>query len=173
MEAINAILTRRSVRTYTEEQIDSATLRTLLECGMAAPTAVNSRDWAFVVVTDRDQLQRIAACNGHAARMLPTAAAAIVVCGDTSRAYKGAPDYWIVDAAAATQNILLAAHALGLGAVWLGTWPQEHKVKGISEILEIPSHIVPLSVISLGHPAPEARRERPLYEEDRVHFDRW
>ncbi len=173
MEAVENILKRRSIRKYTDKKIDEETMHKLLECGMAGPTCVNARDWAFIVVDDKELLRELSRCNGRAAGMLPDAAAAIIVCGDLNRAFSGAKDYWIEDASIATQNIILAASAMGLGAVWLGTYPQEDKVGNVKELIKLPDEIVPLSVIALGYPAEEKPDDKIIYEESRVHYNKW
>ncbi len=173
MEAVENILKRRSIRKYTDKKIDAETMHKLLECGMSGPTCVNSRDWAFIVVDDKELLKGLSQCNGRVAGMLPDAAAAIIVCGDLERAFSRAPDYWIEDASIATQNILLAASAMGLGAVWLGTYPQEDKVANVRELMRLPDEIVPLSIVALGYPAEEKPDDKLTYEEDRVHYNKW
>ncbi len=173
MTTIDNILQRRSIRKYTEKPIDAETMHTLLTCAMAGPTSVNSRDWAFVVVDDKALLRELSACNGTSALMLPSAAAAILVCGDLSRAFPVAPDYWVIDGAIATQNIILAANELGIGSVWLGTYPQMERVENVTKLLSLPENIVPHSIVSLGYPDEVKDTEKRLYEEDRVHFNRW
>lgn len=173
MEAVENILKRRSIRKYTTEKIDADTMHKLLECGMAGPTCVNARDWAFIAVDDNELLAKLAECNGRPAGMLPDAAAAIIVCGDLSRAFPRAKDYWIIDASIATQNIVLVANAMGIGTVWLGTYPQMERVEKIEKLLELPEEIVPLAVIALGYPAEEKPDDKFIYEESRVHFNKW
>lgn len=173
MNTLDTILSRRSIRKYTEQKIDAETLHKLLECGMAGPTCLNKRDWSFIVVDDKDTLQKLAECNGKPAAMLPHAAVGIVVCGDTSRSFQDAVDYWVVDSAIATQNIILAATDLGIGSVWLGTWPQMERVNKIAALLKLPDCIRPLSIIALGYPAETRDTAKVLYEEDRVHFNKW
>ena len=128
MNAMEAILTRRSVRKFTGQPIEEEKMHQILEAAMSGPCCVNARDWAFLVVTDHGKLQQMAEANGRPAQPLKSAAAGILVCGDLDRAFPPAQDYWVIDGAIAAQNICLAAHALGLGAVWLGTWPQEDRV---------------------------------------------
>ena len=125
MDAMEAIFTRRSTRQFTEQPIEEEKLRKILEAAMSGPCCVHARDWSFVVVTDREKLQQMAAANGEPARCLKGAAAAILVCGDLERAFPAAPEYWIIDGAIAAENICLCAQALGVGSVWLGTWPQK------------------------------------------------
>lgn len=150
---VENIMTRTSVRAYTDETVSADTIETLLRAGMAAPTAVNKQPWHFVAITDRQKLDSIAIANPNAG-MARKAPLAIVVCGDLKKALEGqAQAYWVQDCSAATENILLAAHALGLGAVWTGLYPTEDRVKAVSELLKLPETIVPLCAIVIGHPA--------------------
>lgn len=172
-EAINAILSRRSIRKYTDRRICEEDIHLLLTSAMSAPSCVNSRDWAFIVVTDKDMLCRMADANGRPAEPLRGAAAGILVCGDLSRAFQKAPEYWIIDCAIAAQNICIAAQAMGIGSVWLGTWPQTERVKNQAALFSLPEHIVPHSIIALGYAAEEPEARTCVYEASCVHFDRW
>ena len=172
MEALEAIFTRRSIRNFTEDPISDETMQTLLKAAMSGPCCVNARDWAFIVVRDRDMLNRMADANGRPAEPLRNAAAAILVCGDLNRAFPPAKDYWVIDGAIAAQNIVLAAHALGLGSVWLGTWPQGERVEAQAELFGLPVEIVPHSVIALGYPLKEMP-EKDGYDPERVHMEKW
>lgn len=134
MDAINALFTRRSTREFTEQPIESEKLHQILGAAMSGPCCVNARDWSFVVVTEKAKLQKMAEANGEPARPLKNAAAGILVCGDLERAFRFAKDYWIVDGAIAAENICLCAHALGIGSVWLGTWPQMDRVQRQREL---------------------------------------
>lgn len=151
------ITTRSSVRSYIDKPVEDGKIDTLLHAGMAAPSAVNRQPWEFVVVNDRKLLQQIAQLTPNAA-MASEAPLAIVACGDMSK-YK--PDenrlreFWVQDLSAATENILLQAHALGLGAVWTGTYPSEERCAAISQLLKLPEHIVPLCTIVIGYPKGE------------------
>ena len=150
---IENIMTRTSIRQYTDQTVSADTIETLLRAGMAAPTAVNAQPWHFVAVNDKAKLQELAAANPRA-KMLETAPLAIVVCGDLKKAMEGpGRAFWIQDCSAATENILLAAHALGLGAVWTGCYPMDDRVAEVSKVLKLPETIVPLCVIAIGHPA--------------------
>ena len=173
MDTIHAIKTRISTRQYTDQPISDEALHTILEAGMSGPSAVNARPWSFIVVRDKEMLSKMADCNGRAAEPLRGAALGILICGDLERAFKPAPDYWVVDGSIAAQNMILAAHAMGIGSVWLGTWPQENKVQAQKELFGLPEHIVPHSIIAFGYPAQESTKEKLLYEEDRVHFEKW
>ena len=174
MDALEAIYTRRSIRKYTDQPVGEEQVQALLKAGMIAPTAVDNRDWEFVVTRGRRTLDALAGCLGLSGGMLREAPLAIALCGDWNRAYRWARDYWVEDCAAAAENILLAAHALGLGAVWLGTYPQTDKMRQVAQTLALPAHIIPFCVFSIGWPAeqkPAAADER--YDEAKIHFDRW
>ena len=149
--AINNIMTRTSVRNYTAEPVSEETLTALVKAGMAAPTAMNTQPWKFIVITQRATLDSLAGVLPFA-KMLTKAPAAIVVCGDLTKAIASAPEFWVQDCSAATQNILLAAHALGLGAVWTGAYPTD-RAETVRTHLDLPENLVPLCVIALGHPA--------------------
>ena len=154
---VECIMTRTSIRQYTDRTVSADTIETLLRAGMAAPTAVNKQPWHFVAITDREKLDGIAIANPNAG-MAKKAPLAIVVCGDMKKALEGsARAFWIQDCSAATENILLAAHALGLGAVWTGLYPNEDRAKAVSELLKLPETIIPLCAIVIGYPA-----EQPL-----------
>ena len=149
--AINNIMTRTSIREYTNEPVSKTDIETMLRAGMAAPTAVNRQPWHFVAVTDKAKLAELAGRRGG---MVKQAGVAIVVCGNIDKALQGpAQAFWIQDCSAATQNILLAANALGLGAVWTGCYPMDERVAEVSKVLKLPETIIPLCVIAIGHPA--------------------
>lgn len=169
MDAIEAILTRRSIRRYKPDPVARESLRTILECAMAAPSAVNQQPWQFVVVDDRAILDAIARVHPYA-QMVKEASLAIVVCGDTSSLK--APGYWPQDCAAATENILVAARALGLGTCWCGVYSNEKRVSAFRELFKLPEHIVPFCVIAVGHPA-EQKPAANRYDESRIHYNQW
>lgn len=166
---IGNIMTRTSVRQYTDRQISADTLETLLKAGMAAPTAVNKQPWAFVVTTGRDALDSLATLQPR----LKTAAAAITVCGDMTRAIEGeGRDFWVQDCSAATENILLAAHALGLGAVWTGVYPIAERVGNVSRALALPDSVVPMCIIAVGYPIAD-QEPKDKWDPSKVHYQRW
>jgi nitroreductase len=166
---MEAILTRRSVRKYTDREVPDTVVTDLLRAAMAAPSAQNQQPWQFVVVRDRGLLESLAAAHPYGG-MTRDAQVAIVVCGDLTR--EKSPGFWVQDCAAATENLLIAANAAGLGAVWTGIYPREERVARVGAILGLPDHIVPLAVVPIGypaeHPAPVDR-----FEPGRVHVDRW
>jgi len=165
-ELIQTIFARRSIRKYTHEPVSEADVKTLLEAAMAAPSASNLKPWHFIVVTERQTLDNLAEAHPHG-KMLFQAPLCIGVCGDPA-----ASRYWAQDCSAATENLLLAATALGLGAVWLGVYPREERVAAVRQVLGIPETIVPLNLISIGHPA-EEKEPRTQYDEARVHREGW
>ena len=164
---IETIFSRRSIRKYTEEPVHEEKVRTLLEAAMAAPSASNRKPWHFVVVTERETLNRLAYAHRYG-KMLHEAPLCIVVCGDESIAQR----FWQQDCSAATQNILLAAQALGLGSVWCGVYPSEGRVRDVSEILGIKAPVKPLNLIAVGYPA-EKKDPRTQYDDSRVHREHW
>jgi nitroreductase len=169
MDAIEAILTRRSIRRYTGEPIADGDVDTILHAAMAAPSAGNQRPWRFVVITDPETLTAAAASTPYGS-MLLEAAVGLVVCADT-RELKH-PGMWQQDCSAATQNALLAAHALGLGAVWLGFWPKMERVEPLKAALRIPDGVEPLAVLAIGHPL-EHKPPADRFDASCVHRDRW
>ena len=150
--AIETIMTRTSIRSFTDRQVSADTIEMLLRAGMAAPTAVNKQPWHFVVVNDRAKLNELGG-NGRQSQMWKESPLAIVVCGDMNKALEGpAQAFWVQDCSAATENILLAAHTLGLGAVWTGCYPMEERMANVSQVLNLPETIIPLCVIVMGYP---------------------
>jgi nitroreductase len=169
MEALEAILTRRSIRKYSNKPVSEEAVRTLLEAGMSAPSAMNEQPWEFIVTRKREALLAIKDVHPYAA-MLAEAQRAITICGNTAREKR--PGYWMIDCSAATQNILLAAHALGLGAVWLGVYPNQDRVEPISRLLELPPDVIPLAIVAIGYPA-ESKETSRRYDPERVHEEKW
>ena len=173
MDTIQAIMSRVSVRQYSDREIPEEALRVILEAGMSGPSAVNARDWSFIVVRDPEMLNKMADANGRPAQPLRSANLGILVCGDTERAFQRAPDYWVVDGSIAAQNMILAAHALGIGSVWLGTWPQMDRVKAQTALFGLPDTQIPHSIIAFGYPQEESTKEKQIWEPDRVHYEKW
>lgn len=174
MKSTELITNRRSVRQFIDKPIEEETLHRILDAAMSGPCCVNARDWAFIVVTDREKLCAMAEANGAPAAPLKQAAAAILICGDLKKAFPPAPDYWVIDGAIAGQNICLAAYGLGVGSVWLGTWPQMERVTHQRELFNLPEHIVPHSVIALGYPAESITDPRDSrYDPACVHWNGW
>ena len=151
--AINNIMTRTSIRQYTDAPVSKENIETMLRAGMAAPTAVNRQPWHFVVINSKEKLAELAG-DGPRGGMLKKAPLAIVVCGNMDKALKGtAQGFWVQDCSAATENILLVANALGLGAVWTGLYPDENRSAEVAKVLKLPQTYIPLCTIVIGHPA--------------------
>ncbi|MCH5240557.1 MAG: nitroreductase family protein [Muribaculaceae bacterium] len=165
------ILTRTSIRQFTDQKIDKDIIDNLLKAGMAAPSAVNAQPWAFVVVDDKailDSLNEVKPWFN-----LKTATAAIIVCGDMSKAMEGpGREYWVQDCSAVTENILLAAHAYGLGAVWCGVYPNQEIIPGVVKVLNLPENIIPLNVITMGYPA-ENPEPKDKFKSENIHYNVW
>lgn len=169
MDALEAIYSRRSIRRYTGEPVPNEMIQELLKAAMSAPSAGNEQPWEFVVITEREMLNRIPSIHPYS-QMLKEAPAAILVCGNEQREkYSG---YWVQDCSAATENLLIAARALGLGTVWLGVYPLEERVKGLRLLLGIPEHITPFSLVSFGFPA-EEKPPSNRFDNTRIHYDHW
>lgn len=167
---MEAIFTRRSIRRYTAEPVAEEAVARLLAAAMAAPSAGNQQPWQFIIVRDRATLDAITLVNPYA-QMLKEAPVAIVVCADLSCS-KYPHDYWALDCAAATQNILLAAVSLGLGTCWLGIYPDSERVEGLRRIFATPDGIVPFAAVAIGHPA---RTPSPAdrFDRERIHYEKW
>jgi nitroreductase len=166
---VSDIRSRRSIRKYTGEEVTDEQVTELLKAAMSAPSAGNQQPWRFVVIRSQAQRELIPTFHPHAL-MAPSASVVIAVCGDMSMLRL--PERWVQDCSAATQNLLLAAHDMGLGAVWLGVYPTEERVEGVRRLLDLPEHIMPLAMVAVGHPAehpPAADR----FETGYVHYDRW
>jgi len=169
MDAMEAILSRRSIRRYTDKPVSDEVVKELLEAAMSAPSAGNEQPWHFVVIRDRQILNEIPKIHPYSG-MLKEAPLGILICGDESlQKYKG---YWVQDCSAATENLLIAINAKGLGGVWLGVYPIEDRVIGIRKLLGMPESVIPFSLISLGYPA-EQKTSSNRYDESRVHHDKW
>ena len=166
---LNAILSRRSIRLYTADPVPEELVLQLLEAAMSAPSAGNQQPWQFVVITDKDILRQVPSCHPYA-YMVPSAPLAIVVCGDLSLVTR--KGYWVQDCSAATENLLLAAGGLGLGAVWLGVYPLQQRVAGLRRLLELPEHVVPLALVPVGYPA-EHKPPAVRFIPGRVHQNGW
>jgi nitroreductase len=169
MDPLECIMSRRSIRRFTGEPVDEATVERLLRAAMAGPSAGNQQPWRFVVLEDREARVEVAGCSPYAS-MLPDSAVGIVVCGETDG--EKHPGYWVQDCSAAVENLLLAACALGLGAVWLGFHPDSTRTECCREALGMPDHIVPMAVIAIGHPA-EEKPPADRFDPDFVHRNRW
>lgn len=166
---MEAILTRRSIRSYTSDAVPDNVLKELLKAAMAAPSADNEQPWHFMIIKDRNTLNQIPTVHPYA-KMIKKAPVAILVCGDLDLAVHG--EMWVQDCSAATENILIAVQSKGLGAVWLGVYPREERINGLRRLLQIPNRIIPFALIPIGYPA-EQKPPSNRYREDRIHHDIW
>jgi nitroreductase len=169
MDTLTAIHTRRSIRQYRKDPVPDDILEQVLRAAMAAPSARNGQPWHLVVIRDPDLLSQVPSFHPNGA-MAAEAPLAILVCGDIR--LEGSPGYWSIDCAAATQNLLLAAHDLGLGAVWTGVYPREERIAGFRQLLDLPEEVIPHTLVPLGYPA-ETPISTDRYAPQRVHYDGW
>ena len=169
MEAMDAILSRRSIRKYTSDSIPETVINELLEAAMSAPSSNNQQPWHFVIINDRVILDEIPNFHPYS-NMLKEASLAIAVCGDLQ--LEKSRGTWFLDCSAATENILIAAQAKGLGAVWLGIYPREERIRGLQDLLALPQHVIPLSLVSIGYPAEEKPRVN-RYNASRICYNQW
>ncbi|MBN1846486.1 MAG: nitroreductase family protein [Sedimentisphaerales bacterium] len=165
------IITRRSIRKYTAAPVEPKMIEAILQAAMAAPSAHNEQPWHFVVIRDRTVLEAIPKFHPYAG-MLAEAPLAIAVCAEHAREKDPSAGYWIQDCAAATENILLAAHGLGLGACWLGIHPRPQRQEALAALLGLPDGVEAFGMVALGHPA-ERKPPAQRYLPDRVHHDCW
>lgn len=166
---MDVIFKRRSIRKFTNEEICDEIIERLIRAGMAAPSAHNEQPWQFVIIKDKEILHTITDFQPYS-KMLLQANCAIVVCGDLSDERR--ERCWVQDCSAATQNILLMAESLGLGATWVSAYPVESINKPLKKLLELPDYVIPLSIIALGYPA-ETKPPIDRYDELRVHINKW
>jgi nitroreductase len=169
MDTLDAIHSRRSIRLYQDKPVPEELVQKLLAAAMQAPSARNQQPWQFVVIDDRAILAEIPTFMPNAA-MAATAPIAILVCADLS--LEKSEGYWVVDCAAATQNMLLAAHALGLGACWCGVYPRQERMEGLRKLLGLPQNVIAHSLVVIGQPAEQVKAE-DRYRAERVHRNRW
>lgn len=162
--ALDVIFERKSVRTYTAQAVEPEKVDMMVRAAMAAPSGMDRRPWEIVVVDDRVKLDRLA--EGHA-KMVAGAPLAIIVCGNTDKS-----SYWYLDCSAATQNLLLAAESMGLGAVWTAAYPYQDRMSHVIEVLELPDNVMPLVVVPVGYPAGE-NMPKDKYDPERVHYNKW
>lgn len=167
------ILQRKSVRSYTDRPVTKSQLDTLVRAAMAAPTGRDMRPWKFIIINDRQAMKSLADQLPYA-KMLAEAQAAVVVCGDLSILDKeGKPSTnWMFDCSAATENLLLQAEAMGLGAVWTAAYPYEERLTAVKQALQLPDHIVPLNVIPIGYPKGDTQ-PKDKYDANNIHYNAW
>ncbi len=171
MNTMDAILTRRSVRRYDERDVEHGKIEHILRAAMYAPSAHDSRDWDFIVVRDTDSLDFMAGLLPYY-RPISRAPVSIIVCGRPDLQNSEVKDYFIQDCSAATQNILLAAHEIGLGALWCGLWPRKSIIERVANKFEIPSNVIPFSIVAIGYPL-KNRVVDERYDISKIHNGKW
>jgi len=169
MDAMEVMLTRRSVRKYNKKPLSNKVIEELLKAAMSAPSAGNEQPWHFIIMDDPEILSEVHTFHNHA-KMLKDASVAILVCGDLNLDKHNG--MWIQDCSAATQNLLLAVRAKELGAVWLGIYPREERIIGMKKLANLPENIIPFSLISIGYPA-EKQEKIDRYNASRIHHNKW
>ena len=171
MDALEAILSRRSIRRYTNDPVSDEQIENLLQAAMAAPSAHNEQPWHFIVIKDRQILNQIPKFHPYA-QMLKNAPVGICVCADLELEKDKGLGYWIQDCSAATENVLIAANTMGLGTCWLGVHPRDERKEAMVRLLCLPEHVVPLCIVAVGQPA-ESKKPGERRKADRIHYDRW
>jgi len=169
METLEAIRTRRSIRKFTGETISEELVTKILEAAMYAPSGRDTQPWHFIVVTEKEILHKIPRIHPHA-NMVFDAPLAILVCGDLSLEH--IMPYNAINCTAAAQNLMLAAHDLGLGSVWLGVYPRKERMDPMAQLFELPENIFPISLIALGYPA-ETVETPERFKKTRIHYNKW
>jgi nitroreductase len=169
METLEAIRTRRSIRKFTAASIPDELVNKILEAAMYAPSARDTQPWHFIVVNKKNLLHKIPRAHPHA-DMVYEAPLAIIICGDTF--IESIPEYLAVTCSAATQNLLLAAHDLGLGGVWLGLYPRKERMKPLTQLFDLPENIIPISMLAIGYPN-ETPETPERFKKSRIHFNVW
>lgn len=171
-QCLETIMTRTSIRAYQDKAVEAEKIEKMLRAAMAAPSAGNKQPWRFVVINDKNTLRSISE-NFHTMKMAEKAPLAIVVCGDMKDTFPNeGVDYWVQDASAATENLLLAAHSMGLGAVWCGVTPLSERVSLLKEMLGMPEDIVPLNVVVIGYPA-ESPIPKDKWKPEYISYNRY
>lgn len=164
---------RTSVRQYSREEIKvDEIVEPLMRAAMSAPSAMNRQPWEFMVITDRDLLNKLGEEFKNAS-YLREAQLAVIVCGNMKQAIEGeGREFWVQDCSAATENLLLAAHGMGLGAVWCGIYPNRERTEQLQQVLSLPEHIVPLNIIPIGMPKEEPK-PKDKWQKDKIHFNKY
>ncbi len=169
MDLFKSLYERRSIRKYTNKIIDKEIIENVIRAGMYAPSAVNKQPWHFVVFKDKDTIRKIKEVHPSSG-MLDQASTGILICFDTNLQHD--EGFGPIDCSAATQNMLLAAHGYGLGACWIGIYPRPERVKVLGNVFNLPEHVVPFAVISLGYP--NEKKEKPeRFKPERIHYESW
>lgn len=169
LNIFEAIFTRRSIRCFTGEIVKESDLKTIIKAGCYAPSANNRQPWDFIIIKEKDIMEKISEVHSRA-KMIVEAGCGIIICGDKEKQTQ--TGLLIEDCSASIQNMLLCAHGLGLGAVWCGLYPVTHLTKAVKELLELPNNIVPVGLVVVGHTA-EDKEMVFRYNEEKIHIDTW
>lgn len=169
MQTIEAILTRRSVRKFTSTPLEKEALEDLVKSAMSAPSAYNRQPWHFIIIQDKKKLAEIAAIHPYAA-MASEASAAILIAADSK--IEETEGLWVQDCSAAMQNLLLAAHAKKMGAVWVGLYPIAEHLETFQKLFNLPQEIRPFSLAILGNPN-ETKASEDRFKKERLHYEKW
>ena len=170
-DTFSVIHSRKSVKSFTGASVSKEDLDKIIRAGMAAPTAVNKQPWSFVVVTDKKTID-ILSTGLPTARGIEKAGAIIIVCTEPEKAHLQSKDFAVIDASLASENILLATEALGLGGHWTASFPDEAKMKHVRTVLGVPGNVIPLNVILIGVPTGEDK-PKDKYQKDKIHWGKW
>lgn len=171
-DTLKTIFNRKSVRSYKNEAVTRDQLSLLVKAAMAAPTAVDKRPWEFIVITDRKVLEELSEVLPYA-KMVTEAGSAVIILGDTEKQFGGTnSNFWVMDCSAATENFLLAAESMGLGAVWTAIYPDQLRVSKVREALKIPDRYIPLNLIPVGIPTGEDK-PKDKYNAAQIHWEKW
>ncbi len=169
MNILDAINERRSIRKYTNEPLTDKELETVLKAGFQAPSAHNRNPREYIVIRDGELLQAITEFHPYT-KMLPSAGCGIVVCGDIEK--QELEGFLVSDCSASIQNMLLAAHGIGLGSVWCGLYPVEELMTPLSKLLKLPEHIIPIGIVVVGHTQVE-KRIMDKFKLENIHNNGW
>lgn len=169
MDVLEAISTRRSIREFTGEPLKQEELETVLKAGFSAPSAHNMQPWHFIVINTAERLEQISSIHPYA-KNLPQAGCAIIVCGDTEKQHR--EGFLIEDCSAAIQNMLLAAHGIGLGAVWNGIYPLPEIMQLFRDTIKLPKTIIPVGMIVIGHKSHDIE-PADRYDSKKIHYNQW
>lgn len=169
MELYEGLISRRSIRKYQPKDVEYEKLEKIIRAGMYAPSAVNKQPWHFIIFKNQETKNKIAEIHPNGS-MIKEASSGILICFDENLQHD--QGYGPIDCAAATQNMLLAAHSLGLGAVWIGIYPRQNRIDAMKEIFNLPDNIHAFSIVAVGYPA-ENKETPDRYKKERIHFEKW
>lgn len=169
MQTLQTLKTRRSIRKYTDRKISDADIKEIITCAMYSPSGLDRQPWHFIVINKKELFDEIFKVTSHA-DMIKAASHAIIICGDNK--LEENEGLLIQDISAAMENLLIAAHSLGFGGVWVGIYPFDDIEKGIRKLFTIPDNILPITMAVIGYPA-ESPELPDRFKEDRIHLNEW